>query len=157
MRSFSLKIYVYIHHIFSTHPRYKQDVAYRLSRSGLAIAYNQTVEFQGPIISNINYIDGYPTLNITYTAVTDIELRNSNGFEVCCRGQQCQNDTIWIPATISKKNGLTIEITIPDACVCQDLYGIRYLWHETPCLFKQAAVYSATDSNLPSPPYIKIF
>ncbi len=36
-------------------------------------------------------------------------------------------------------------------------YGIRYLWLETPCLFKRAAIYSSTDSNLPSPPYYKVF
>jgi hypothetical protein len=35
--------------------------------------------------------------------------------------------------------------------------GIRYLWRETPCPFKQAAIYSSTDSNLPSPSYFKIF
>jgi hypothetical protein len=72
----------YLKYIFSTHPRYKHDVGYRLSRSGLAIAYNQTVEFQGPIVSTVGYSTGSQTLNITYTAVTNIELRNTNGFEV---------------------------------------------------------------------------
>ncbi len=64
------------------HPRYKHDVGYRLSRSGLAIAYNQKIEFQGPIVENVAYSTGSKTINITYTAVTDIELRNKNGFEV---------------------------------------------------------------------------
>jgi len=68
---------------FSVHPRYKHDVGYRLSRSGLAIAYDQKVEFQGPIVSSVTYSTGSSTLNITYTAVTNIELRNPNGFEVC--------------------------------------------------------------------------
>ena len=67
---------------FSVHPRYKHDVGYRLSRSGLAVAYGQQVEFQGPIVENIAYSTGSATLNITYTAVSDIEIRNSNGFEV---------------------------------------------------------------------------
>lgn len=67
---------------FSVHPRYKHDVGYRLSRSGLAVAYGQQVEFQGPIVENIAYSTGSSTLNITYTAVSDIEIRNSNGFEV---------------------------------------------------------------------------
>ena len=70
---------------------------------------------------------------------------------------KCSNDTIWIPAPITNKNGLTITIAVPNSCVGQQLYGIRYLWHQTPCLFKQAALYSTTDSNLPSPPYIKVF
>ncbi|CAF3826333.1 unnamed protein product, partial [Adineta steineri] len=34
---------------------------------------------------------------------------------------------------------------------------VRYLWRETPCEFKLAPVYSLTDPNLPSPPYLKIF
>ena len=68
--------------IFSIHPRYKLDVGYRLSRSGLAVAYGQQVEFQGPIVQNIAYSNGSSTINITYTAVSSIELRNPNGFEV---------------------------------------------------------------------------
>ncbi len=67
---------------FSIHPRYKHDVGYRLSRSGLAIAYGQQVEFQGPIVQNVTYFNGSSTVNITYTAVSSIELRNPNGFEV---------------------------------------------------------------------------
>jgi sialate O-acetylesterase len=69
----------------------------------------------------------------------------------------CFNDTIWIPATISSKSDLTITVTVPSSCVGQQLFGIRYLWRETPCLFKQAAIYSGTDANLPSPPYLKVF
>jgi hypothetical protein len=68
--------------IFSVHPHYKHDVGYRLSRSGLAIAYGQQVEFQGPIVQNVAYTSGGSTINITYTAVSSIELRNPNGFEV---------------------------------------------------------------------------
>jgi hypothetical protein len=68
---------------FSIHPRYKHDVGYRLSRSGLAIAYGQQVEFQGPLVQNVAYFNGSSTVNITYTAVSSIELRNPNGFEVC--------------------------------------------------------------------------
>jgi hypothetical protein len=67
---------------FSGHPRYKHDVGYRLSRSGLAVAYGQQVEFQGPIVQNVAYSNGSETVNITYTAVSDLELRNSNYFEV---------------------------------------------------------------------------
>jgi hypothetical protein len=67
---------------FSGHPRTKHDVGYRLSRSALAVAYGQSVEFQGPIVSNISYINGSNTVTFTYAAVTAIELRNSVGFEV---------------------------------------------------------------------------
>jgi len=66
----------------SVHTRCKHDVGYRLSRSGLAVAYGQQVEFQGPIVQNVVYSTGSQTVNITYTAVSNIELRNPNGFEV---------------------------------------------------------------------------
>jgi hypothetical protein len=40
------------------------------------------VEFQGPIVQNVAYSTGSETMNITYTAVSSIDLRNPNGFEV---------------------------------------------------------------------------
>ena len=40
------------------------------------------MEFQGPIVSQVAYTTGGETLNITYTAVTNIELRSTDGFEV---------------------------------------------------------------------------
>jgi sialate O-acetylesterase len=67
------------------------------------------------------------------------------------------NDYVWVAATILNKTGLTITLTIDKSCIGQELYGVRYLWRETPCPFKQAAIYSSTDPNLPSPPYLKFF
>lgn len=139
------------------HTRYKHDVGYRLSRSGLAIAYGKQVEFQGPIVQSVAYTSGAATVNITYAAVSSIELRSTQGFDVCCEGSQCLNDTIWVPANVSNKDGLKVTVSVPNSCVGKSLYGLRYLWHETPCLFKKAALYSGTDPNLPSPPYLKLF
>ena len=68
--------------IFSIHPRYKHDVGYRLSRAGLAIAYNQSIEFLGPLVFNVVHSTESHTINITYTAVKSIELRSQHGFEV---------------------------------------------------------------------------
>ncbi len=84
IRTGSLKTYIIVQNIFhsSVHPRYKHDVGYRLSRAGLAIAYGQQVEFQGPIVQNVTYSSISQTVNITYTAVSSIELRNPNGFDV---------------------------------------------------------------------------
>jgi sialate O-acetylesterase len=67
---------------FRIHPRTKHDVGYRLSRAGLAVAYGQQVEFQGPLVQNVEYTPGGQTLNVTYTAVSSIELRNPSGFDV---------------------------------------------------------------------------
>jgi hypothetical protein len=64
-------------------------------------------------------------VNVTYSSAVSpsVELRNPNGFEICCLGKE--------------------------------INGLRYLWRETPCSFKQAAIYSTLDSNLSTPPYIK--
>ncbi len=69
----------------------------------------------------------------------------------------CIWESTWVFATASLKSSLSITLTVPSSCVSKAIYGIRYLWRETPCQFKQAAVYSATDSNLPSPPFLKVF
>ena len=108
-------------------------------------------------MESVAYTKGSETINITYTSVADIDLRSRNGFEVCCEGSQCLNESIWIPSTISNKNGLTITVAVNSTCVGKELYGFRYLWRETPCPFKQAALYSSTDANLPAFPYIKVF
>lgn len=77
--------------------------------------------------------------------------------KVCCNTSTCEDYVPWTASTITGKNDLTITIAVPNECIGQKLYGLRYLWRTTPCLFKQAALYSATDENLPSPPYIKLF
>ncbi len=66
----------------SGHPATKLDVGYRLSRSGLVVAYGYKLEFLGPIVNNISYINGSATLNITYSNVSNFDLRSSNGFDV---------------------------------------------------------------------------
>jgi hypothetical protein len=67
------------------HPRNKLDVGYRLSRSGLAVAYGYTnISYQGPIIDTISIASDSSKVNVTYSATVSsgIELRNPNGFEV---------------------------------------------------------------------------
>jgi len=144
-------------YVLSIHPRYKHDVGYRLSRAGLAIAYDQKVEFLGPIVQNVSYVTGGETIELTYGAVSDIELRNSNFFEICWQGSACSNDSSWVETPVAGKVGLKVTLTVHSQCVKKPIYGLRYLWRETPCPFKKAAIYSATDPNLPSPPYLKLF
>ena len=67
----------------SIHPQYKHDVAYRLSRAGLNVAYNQQqVEYLGPIPKAVDYESGNPTVNITYGSVQSIDQRSLDGFDV---------------------------------------------------------------------------
>ncbi len=68
------------------HPRDKLDVGYRLSRSGLVVAYGyQNITYLGPIIADISVASDSSKVNVTYSNVAspNIELRNPNGFEVC--------------------------------------------------------------------------
>jgi hypothetical protein len=67
------------------HPRDKLDVGYRLSRSGLAVAYGyNNISYQGPIIAEISIASDSSKVNVTYSSTVSpsIELRNPNGFEV---------------------------------------------------------------------------
>lgn len=146
------------------HPRDKLDVGYRLSRSGLAVAYGyKNITYQGPIVVDVSVAHDSSKVNVTYSNVVSrhIELRNPNGFEVCCAGQQICNstDTAWVAASASRIEGvaLTISLAVPNSCASKAIQGLRYLWKETPCVFKEAAVYSGEDSDLPAPPYIHHF
>jgi sialate O-acetylesterase len=80
---------------------------------------------------------------------------------VCCDGKEvCQsNDTAWQVAPASRIEGaaLTISLAVPSQCTSKPINGLRYLWKETPCLFKEAAVYNGQDSDIPAPPYIHYF
>ncbi len=80
---------------------------------------------------------------------------------MCCAGKQicASNDTVWVVTPASRIEGalLTISLAVPDTCTSKPIDGLRYLWKETPCLFKQAAVYNSEDSDLPAPPYIHFF
>ena len=69
------------------------------------------------------------------------------------------NDQAWVatPASHSEASAMTLTLTVPSACVSKPIKAIRYLWRTTPCLFKDAAVYSSDDSDLPAPPYIHFF
>jgi sialate O-acetylesterase len=68
------------------HPRDKLDVGYRLSRSGLAVAYGfKNITYQGPIIVDITVASDSGKINVSYSKEMSsrVELRNPAGFEVC--------------------------------------------------------------------------
>jgi sialate O-acetylesterase len=144
------------------------------------VAYGyQNVTYLGPIVANIAVAADSSKVNVTYSnqASPSIELRNKDGFEVClfcpyliiiiniimsekvcCAGVQvCSiNDQAWVatPASSIEGSSLTIALAVPSSCASKPINALRYLWRETPCLFKQAAIYNSLDSNLPAPPYI---
>ena len=141
----------------------------------------KNITFLGPIISDISVASDSSKVNVTYSNVASpsIELRSPDGFEVCfifslikddykyflikvcCAGKDvCStNDAAWEGAPASRIEGssLAISLAVPSQCVSKAINGLRYLWKETPCLFKQAAVYNSEDSDLPAGPYIHYF
>jgi sialate O-acetylesterase len=80
---------------------------------------------------------------------------------VCCAGLGVCNttDTAWVSTAASRIDGTSLKLSLAvlESCASKRIDGLRYLWRETPCPFKQAAVYNSEDSNLSAPPYIYYF
>ena len=56
--------------------------------------------------------------------------------QVCCAdAAHCLEYGPWALTTISGESGLTVTIAVPSSCVGKQLYGLRYLWRQTPCPF----------------------
>lgn len=142
------------------HYRDKETVSWRLSLSGLAVAYNQTVSrSQGP----------YPTMLIldllmhTFTVEyadgsTAITVRSTHGFEVCCNKSGCAVDGAdWLPAPVTTAGRLhsAVRLNVSDCGNLAQLTGLRYGWRETPFQYLRAAVYSM-ENMLPAPPFVAL-
>ncbi|XP_070189718.1 sialate O-acetylesterase-like isoform X2 [Littorina saxatilis] len=145
----------------SVHPRDKQDVAERLLLSGLRVAYNKGSEpTQGP--RPVSVVQQGDTVAVTYSASNsgdNIRVKSRNGFEFCCswngKAECTPKNSWWLPAPIISTDPTTLSL---DGSVCgadQFIVGLRYAWHESPCVFKHCAVYS-TSNDLPAPPFITI-
>ena len=68
--------------LFSVHPRDKQDVAYRLVQSSLAVAYDQSVVYQGPFPVHLTTEDWAFGAKVKIIYNSPVEERNFEGFEV---------------------------------------------------------------------------
>ena len=67
---------------YRIHPRDKQDVAYRLVLSSLAVAYNQSVLFQGPFPVHLTMEDWQDGARVNVTYTTNVKEVGFEGFEV---------------------------------------------------------------------------
>lgn len=80
-------------------------------------------------------------------------------FQVCCsRNNQsvCDGtDSIWSEVPIIKHDNQSVTLSYKQNCSNQWIMGLRYEWRETPCDYKQCAVYS-TENSLPAPPFITL-
>ncbi|XP_029428930.1 sialate O-acetylesterase isoform X2 [Rhinatrema bivittatum] len=142
----------------SIHPRYKREVAYRLSLGARAVAYGEKdVIFQGPYPQKITVVQTDAFLNITYDQRLLRNLVNTT-FEVCCPSQLAKDGVTeekWLPAAIISATLYTITVSFKGCCKGH-IAGIRYAWTEWPCLYKDCPLYSI-DTLLPAPPFIRLF
>ncbi|KAK7478873.1 hypothetical protein BaRGS_00029854 [Batillaria attramentaria] len=136
------------------HPRYKQDVAQRLTLGALHVAYgHDDVDFQGPFPSGFATDDAQHTLTIEYDhGHTPLDIRSNDGFEVCCQQNQCGDFNPWTAAPITGHDASHVTVSYA-GCGSRHPVGLRYAWRTSPCDLKQCAVYAA-DSDLPAPPYV---
>ncbi|XP_077993426.1 sialate O-acetylesterase-like [Glandiceps talaboti] len=139
------------------HPRYKQDVGYRLSLSGRAIAYGEKeVKYAGPFPTHVAVQSSDNTLLVEFDdQKTPIEIRNNEGFEVCCSvTKNCTSESLdWQPAPITKPVSTYGIKLSTKKCDGRKLEALRYEWRESPCSYKNCSIYSA-ESSLPTPPFI---
>ncbi|MBN3300474.1 SIAE acetylesterase, partial [Amia calva] len=136
----------------SIHPRYKQDVAHRLTLGARAVAYGEKgVSFQGPFPQAIRLQGKY--INITYSEEVSVTKSNTT-FEVCCSSSQrdpCNASSAWDPAPIVETSSNVVVLST-DGC-SDEVAALRYAWRDWPCGFKACPVYSA-DHVLPAAPFI---
>ncbi|XP_060070506.1 sialate O-acetylesterase-like [Ylistrum balloti] len=141
----------------SIHPRYKHDVASRLVLSALGVAYHQSgLDYEGPYPSD--YHLSSHTLNIEYDqGRTPIRVDAlSSNFEVCCAARICdKNFDNWKAATIEAYDISSVTLNTTQ-CDQMTVSAVRYAWQESPCAFKQCAVYGR-ETDLPGPPFFHSF
>ncbi|XP_067675204.1 sialate O-acetylesterase-like [Haliotis asinina] len=145
----------------SIHPRDKQDVSMRLCTAALAVAYNQTQysTLSGPFPTSFTVLGEAGTVEITYDKA--LEIRSKSGFEVTCSqgysSSAPDDSSLWFPLPISSHDSTSVTLNTRYLCVrSRDMVvsAIRYAWRESPCPFKQCAVYN-NESGYPAPPFIR--
>ncbi|XP_035479437.1 sialate O-acetylesterase [Scophthalmus maximus] len=135
------------------HPRYKRDVAHRLTLGARAVAYNEkNVHFQGPFPKEI--LSSGRHVNITYDQTVSVT-RSINAFEVCCSGIQapCGPQSLWVPAPVKQLSPTTVQLCSIFCPIADKVVAVRYAWRDWPCDFKACSIYSA-GGLLPAPPFL---
>jgi sialate O-acetylesterase len=137
------------------HPRYKRQIATRLSLAAQYVAYGETDGglYQGPLPSTISNVGG-GQVRLSYT--TPLQFRTtSNGFELCCgasAANTCSAGGRWVNAPFAQGN--TQEVFLTNPCGgAETVTGFRYLWRESPCALELCPIYSV-QNDLPAPPYL---
>ncbi|KAL4224757.1 hypothetical protein ACF0H5_015454 [Mactra antiquata] len=142
------------------HPRDKQDVAARLALGGLAIGYNMNVSYQGPYPVHVEIthaVQPYKYTQVLIEYTSDLEQRWLDGFEICCAFEDppvcVPGKSWWLPTTTMQGYDQgNATLSYASECSVDNVVGIRYAWRESPCPFKNCAIYGA-NNELPMPPF----
>ncbi|XP_030831013.1 sialate O-acetylesterase [Strongylocentrotus purpuratus] len=144
------------------HPRYKQDVANRLTLGARAVAYGEgDVVYQGPFPTAVIRIASADLLVEFDDGKDVLRMNNASGFDACCNlsAEDCPLVGIsspWKPVTSGYELGKA-HIFFQDPCTAigERASMVRYNWRDMPCTgYKNCQLYDAK-SNLPVPPFIK--
>lgn len=141
------------------HPRYKRQIADRLSLAAYYVAYGSLDVglFQGPQPVGFS-INAGGDIHVVYSANFNI-VAPSNYFELCCgptQGATCTGaGGRWVSTSPSADNSNnTYDLRLVNACnTGESVTGFRYLWRESPCQLLQCPLYSV-ENDLPAPPFI---
>ncbi|XP_071958438.1 sialate O-acetylesterase-like isoform X2 [Antedon mediterranea] len=133
------------------HPRYKQEVGYRLSLSAREVVYQESyVTGSGPFPTKFALTND--TLTIAYdNGKANVAVVNNDGFEINCCPTAALCD-VWYPSLIVSQKSASL-ITLKHNCTTGVANQLRYLWREYPCTYKNCSIYSV-DNKLPGAPFI---
>ncbi|XP_054748456.2 sialate O-acetylesterase-like [Lytechinus pictus] len=144
----------------AVHPRYKQDVANRLTLGARAVAYGEKgVVYQGPFPTAVIRIASSDLL-IEFDDGKDVlRMNNASSFDACCNSsvEDCPLAGLsspWKPVTSGYELGRAhISFQDPCAAIGERASVVRYSWRDMPCAgYKKCQLYDAS-SNLPVPPF----
>ncbi|KAL2096066.1 hypothetical protein ACEWY4_008214 [Coilia grayii] len=138
----------------SIHPRFKEEVAFRLSLGARAVAYGEKgVAHQGPFPSAVDVKDTY--LTVTYNQNISAEF-SKDIFEICCSKEQtpCDSpDKFWVVVPMVPQGPTTVAVSL-GGCERNHVASLRYAWRDWPCDFKACPIYSS-DGLLPAPAFFR--
>ncbi|ELU18602.1 hypothetical protein CAPTEDRAFT_144081, partial [Capitella teleta] len=128
------------------HYRDKGTVGQRLSLAGLSVAYSQPdILYLGPLPTGAEIDPSKYLVRVIYNgAQLPITMRSDIGFEISGRDY---NRSLIVA---HDETSVTLDVGV---CAGKYLMGFRYIWRETPCIYKQCPVYSVTN-ELPAPPFV---
>eukprot|EP01045_Picozoa_sp_COSAG04_P001187 COSAG04_NODE_37_length_33905_cov_5.439951_15_plen_299_part_00 len=144
------------------HPRDKQQMAERLARSALAVAYHDPgTPFEtttGPLVVRAEAHGDKVFVSFNHTK--RLVVRHAGGFELssqpCDLGFPANSSAGWHAAPITDWSGVSVKVQ--DRTHAAPARCVRYNWWRSPCLPSvgtgNCAIYSSEEPSLPAPPFV---